>query len=101
MLVDYDFGMDVDIEEGNVVLFVKDYSLPSQSMEPIFVKLATEFDSIYFTMISADEVGDLAEQYNIRSTPTFLFLSSGSALFRIQGAIAEGMLRDKIKHLYQ
>jgi len=101
MLVEYDFGMDMDIDEGKVVLFVKDYSLPSQAMEPVIISLSEHYDDIYFVIVSADELGTLSENYNIRHCPTILFLNDGTALYKIQGVISQNNLKEKIQHIFQ
>jgi thioredoxin 1 len=99
MLVEYDISMDMDINDGLVLLFVKDYSIPSMAMEPIVDKLSEEFDDICFTAISVDDVGELAEEYNIRSSPAILFLDNGNVVYKIHGIITENNLREKVKRI--
>ncbi len=99
MLIEYDMGMDLDIETGLNILFIKDYSIQSQAMEPIIHRLSEEFEDICFTIISVDDINGLGEEYNIRSSPTIIFLQDNSVLTSIQGVITEKLLAEKIERI--
>jgi len=100
MLIEFDNGMDLDTNDGNVILFVKNYLIQSLVMEPIVKKLSEEFDNVCFIIISADDVSSLDEDYNIHSAPSILFINNGTLLNCIQGIIPENILRSKINKTF-
>ena len=75
---------------------------PCKQMGPIVEELAHEMDAskIKIGKLNVDQVGDIAQQYNIMSIPTFLVFKNGQVVDQIVGGMSKEALKEKIeKHL--
>ncbi|CAL8068177.1 unnamed protein product [Calicophoron daubneyi] len=72
---------------GLIVLdFFATWCGPCTEMAPIFKKLSEEHPDVVFLKIDVDKNEDLAEDYNIRTIPTFVFLRGTKQVGRLMGA---------------
>ncbi len=70
---------------------------PCRVMEPVLATLATEYAGrVRVTAVDVDEEQVLAQQYNVRSMPTFVLVRDGREVGRVIGsrprAFLAGML---------
>lgn len=56
---------------------------PRRKISPIFEKLSKAHDSITFVKIDIDEFPEMANEYTVRSVPTFLFLSGKTTVSEV------------------
>ena len=65
-------------------------------------ELAHEWDAskIKVGKLNVDQVGEIAQQYNIMSIPTFLVFKGGQVVEQIVGGMSKEMLKEKVeKHI--
>lgn len=94
------YGQVVNIEESGVLdkhltaavdtcvtlFFTSSTCAPCKLAYPTFDTLAQEHPNALFVKIDINEARDIASQYQIRATPTFMTLSKGSKLDEWTGA---------------
>ncbi|CAH8866168.1 unnamed protein product [Trichobilharzia szidati] len=81
-----------------VIDFYATWCHPCSEIAPIFKELSTRYTKMKFLKIDVDKLEDVAQQYNVRSLPTFVFLRGTLPIDRITGASAQ-KLRDKVQEL--
>jgi thioredoxin len=92
------------IKKGNVVVdFYATWCGPCKAMAPIFDGLAkdTKYSSIVFVKIDVDDARfkEIANRYNIRSIPTFIFFRNGNVVSQ-QGSMSAGAFRNALNSAY-
>ncbi len=69
-----------------VVDFFATWCGPCKHIAPKFEELSKVYPSFTFLKVDVDESAELAETFNIRAMPTFVFLQNGSVVKTIEGA---------------
>lgn len=70
-----------------IVDFYSDTCIPCKRMSPILAALEDQFPSgLYVAKVNVTYEKELVEEYEIRSTPTFLLIKNGEILERFSGA---------------
>jgi thioredoxin 1 len=64
---------------------------PCKNIAPKFEQLSKMFSSVTFLKVDVDESAELAEQFNIRAMPTFVFLHDGKVVKTIEGTDIRGI----------
>lgn len=59
---------------------------PCTQIAPAFKTLADRTPHVNFVKVDVDQATDVAQEYQIRAMPTFLFFRSGQLLQRMEGA---------------
>ncbi len=60
---------------------------PCMTFAPVFEKLQAEYSKNFiFVKVNVDEVGSIAQRYQITGIPTTLFLKGGSIVHKVVGA---------------
>jgi len=77
--------------DGVLLDFTATWCGPCQQMSPMVERLAQEGFPVQ--KVDIDQQKDLAQQYNIRSIPTFVLVVRGQEVTRIVGATSEAQLR--------
>lgn len=72
---------------------------PCRQMSPIVEELALEMDAskIKIGKLNVDEAGDIAQQYNIMSIPTFLIFKNGQVAEQLVGGMSKEALKEKME----
>ncbi len=72
---------------------------PCRTIAPVVDKMAEEFDNrVKIVKIDIDESPQLAQQYEIRGVPTFVFLKNGKEMERVVGvSLNESQFREKLE----
>ena len=79
-------------QEGCVVIdFFATWCGPCKNIAPKFVELAKVYPNITFLKVDVDESAELAEKYEVRAMPTFVFLRDGVQIHKIEGADLKGI----------
>jgi thioredoxin 1 len=74
-------------QEGGVVIdFFATWCGPCKVIAPKFEELSKLFPAIAFLKVDVDESAELAEKFDIRAMPTFVFLRDGMQIHKIEGA---------------
>ena len=60
---------------------------PCMTFAPVFERLQAEYSKNFiFVKVNVDEIGSIAQRYQITGIPTTLFLKAGSIVHKIVGA---------------
>jgi thioredoxin 1 len=102
----------INIDDENCLQFLKneiailnffsDWHMTCLMVHPILEELAEEFsDRIFFGKVDVEEYEKLAERYSIEKVPTLIIFKKGAQVDRIESAISEEALREKISSLVE
>ena len=76
--------LDDLIESNPNTLLILDFYAtwcgPCKRVMPGFLKMAEEYENVYFVKVDVDEADDLSEEYEIAATPTFVYVKDGETL---------------------
>ena len=71
---------------------------PCKMMAPVVEEVAGELSGkVKVGKVNVDDYGDLAQQYNILSIPTFMIFKGGQAVEQFSGAMPKETLVQKLK----
>jgi thioredoxin 1 len=77
--------------------FYANWCGPCRVFAPTFVKLSDKYTNVMFIKVNIDNLNEIAEKYNIRSIPTFMFFETGNSEKPCTEAIIGGK-KDLIKN---
>lgn len=69
-----------------VIDFTASWCPPCKAIAPKYLEFSLQYTDVLFLKIDVDEVGEIAEQYNITSMPTFKFLKNENEIHSFSGA---------------
>ncbi len=70
-----------------IVDFWAEWCVPCRMIAPVLEEISTEYaDRVKVAKVNVDEVGDLAQQYNIISIPTLMVFNGGEVVKQQVGA---------------
>ena len=70
-----------------IVEFYSDSCVPCKRMSPVLAALEKQYpEGLYIAKVNIAYEKELTEEYQVRSTPTFLFLKNGEVVERFSGA---------------
>ena len=75
-----------------LVKFSADWCAPCRAMVPIIEGLRAEFPEVDFVEIDVEEEPKIAQQFNVRSLPTFVLLKDGEIMAQRIGAASRAEL---------
>jgi thioredoxin 1 len=76
-----------------VVDFFANWCRPCKGISPHFEQLAKAFTTVTFLKVDIDESTDLAEAFEVKSLPTFLFFKNGQIVKKLEGADLQGIIQ--------
>lgn len=87
--------------KGNwVVDFWAEWCGPCKILGPTFDAVAGEMKGkVHFGKVDVDAEGELAQQFDVMSIPTLLFIKDGEIVDRAVGALSSGALKQKASEL--
>jgi thioredoxin len=68
-----------------VLYFSAEWCVPCRQMGPIVEELGQD-KGVNFRKVDTDDEYELAQEYRVRSVPTFVYLEDGKEISRTQGA---------------
>ena len=73
---------------------------PCMMFAPVFEKIQKElYQEFIFVKVNVDEVGSIAQEYQITGIPTTLFIKSDKVIHKVVGAVNEEYLRRVLEKL--
>ncbi len=73
---------------------------PCKLMAPVVEELANEMEDAVIGKVNVDEQGELAQNYNVLSIPTFIIFKGGQAVDQFSGAMSKDQLKERVqKHV--
>ncbi len=89
------------IKEGiELVVFWLPLSQPCLSQSPVLLELSQELkDKLRIINVNAQDIPDLALQYDVQAIPTLLLFQDGREVNRFIGVHSKDMLLDVVNHL--
>lgn len=69
-----------------VVDFFATWCGPCKMIAPLLDKFSNEYTSAKFIKVDVDELGEIAQQYEISSMPTIVFFKNGEVVQKVIGA---------------
>ena len=69
-----------------VVDFYATWCGPCKMIAPLLEKFQNEYSNIKFLKIDVDQLGSLAQEYNVSSMPTLILFKNGEEVNRVIGA---------------
>jgi len=92
------FSEIVKSDIPTLVDFYADWCGPCKTMAPVLEQLKHEMgDQVRILKIDIDKSEKVADQFKIRSVPTFLLFKNGEIQWRQSGAIDINTLKSRIK----
>lgn len=84
--------------QGNVVVdFFADWCGPCKMMGPVIDSLSEEMKDVKFAKVNVDTAGELAQRFQVRGIPTFIFFKDGEQVNRISGAAPKDEFQEIIE----
>lgn len=78
---------DALAHDGLVVVdFFATWCGPCKMIAPLLDKFSKEYATAKFIKVDVDEFGEIAQEYEISSMPTVLFLKGGKVVTKVIGA---------------
>ncbi len=94
-------SFDDIIAKGNVVVdFYADWCGPCKRMTPIFCNLSEEFAQVTFIKVNIDDNQSIADRYEVKSIPTFIFFKDGKKVHTINGFKKKPVMRTALKKYF-
>jgi len=90
---------DSFIKKGNVLIdFFAEWCMPCVMMGPVVDELAEKFKGkIKFGKVNIEDNSAIAQKYNVKSIPNFVFFKDGEIKERFIGAISAEDFEEKLK----
>lgn len=76
-----------------VVKFSATWCGPCRNAAPLFAELSLKHSDLVFVSIDVDELPELVAQFDIRATPTFIFMRDKKEIDKLVGANQEDLQR--------
>ncbi|KAL5742273.1 hypothetical protein ACOSP7_029005 [Xanthoceras sorbifolium] len=81
-----------------VVDFASSRSWRGKRIEPAVRDMATKFADVEFVKIDVDELSDVAKEFEVQATPTFVLVKRGKEVDRVVGAKKDELQKKIQKH---
>uniref|UniRef100_A0A0E0L3V5 Thioredoxin domain-containing protein n=1 Tax=Oryza punctata TaxID=4537 RepID=A0A0E0L3V5_ORYPU len=92
--------MEEVAEHGKTVVlkFSAIWCTPCRNAAPLFAELSLKYPDIVFVSVDVDEMPELVTQFDVRATPTFIFMKNNEEIDKLVGGNHED-LQDKFEQL--
>ncbi|KAL6609778.1 hypothetical protein ACP70R_034194 [Stipagrostis hirtigluma subsp. patula] len=79
--------VDEATEDGKtlVIKFSATWCGPCRSAAPVFAELSLKHSDLIFLSVDVDELPELVTQFDIRATPTFIFMKDNKEIDKLVG----------------
>lgn len=87
----------INCKKPVLIDFYADWCPPCKKLSPIVEKVANENSNVKFVKINIDDEEELANNYNISSIPTLLFIKEGNVIEKSVGLISKEQIENIIE----
>ncbi|TVU19972.1 hypothetical protein EJB05_36157, partial [Eragrostis curvula] len=76
----------LDYSAGNIVIkFSATWCVPCRNAAPLFAELSLKHSDLAFVSVDVDELPELVTEFDIRATPTFIFMRDKKEIDKLVG----------------
>ncbi len=87
-------------EDGFVLLdFYASWCNPCSNLAPIIANIAETYSSIKVVKIDVDIFNELADQFDVMSIPTLVYMKDGQVIESSIGLVSENSIKDRLDDL--
>ncbi|MEC8221056.1 MAG: thioredoxin [Nanoarchaeota archaeon] len=83
----------LESDKVTVVDFWAPWCGPCKMFSPVFERVAGEVSDVQFVKVNVDEVGEVAQTYQVMSIPTILLIKDGKVIADKNGAMSDDDLK--------
>ena len=76
--------------------FYSDSCVPCKRISPLLADLEETHDNVYVGKVNIAYDRDLAEKYEVASTPTLIFFKNGAEVKRLHGVVKKAELEEAV-----
>ena len=76
--------------------FYSDSCVPCKRISPLLADLEEAHDNVYVGKVNIAYDRDLAEKYQVASTPTLIFFKNGAEVKRLHGVVKKAELEEAV-----
>ena len=88
-------------ESAMLVEFWAEWCGACKQMEPVFESLAEDHgDEVFFGKVNVDDEREVANEYEVRSIPTIIFVKDGELVDKVIGSQPKEQMEEKIKETF-
>lgn len=85
-----------DTNNKNILYFTANWCPPCKAIKPVYESLSKDYPEVAFGKIDIDENPDAANDYEIRTIPTFVFNQGEKVISKFSGANSEELTQQII-----
>jgi thioredoxin 1 len=91
------FKQEVLDKKGLVLVdFHAEWCGPCKMTDPIIEELSKEMSDVSFAKVDVDQEGEIAQEYNVTSIPSFFIFKDGQVVSQFVGAMGKEGFQDQI-----
>jgi len=101
-LTSVDFDSKISAPNTAIIVdFWAPWCNPCRQMNPILETIAEEFKTrVQFYKLNVDVSPQIAQRFEVRGIPTFIFFKNNQVIHRMSGSQSEEELRDEIEKYF-
>ncbi len=86
--------------DGYVLLdFYASWCNPCSNLAPIIAKIADTYNNVKVIKIDVDIFNELADQFDVMSIPTLVYMNDGQIVESSIGLVSENSITERLAHL--
>ena len=93
-----------EVIQSQIPVFLEFYSdtcIPCKRMSPILAELEVKYGAVKFVKLNVNFGADIAQEYKVMASPTFLLFREGKEINRLRGVVKEEQLVEMIGEVLQ
>ncbi|KAI5656111.1 hypothetical protein M9H77_24904 [Catharanthus roseus] len=92
------FEKGTDSKQLIVVDFTASWCGPCRFIAPVLAELAKKLPHVMFLKVDVDDLEKVAEEFEVKAMPTFLFFKDGKQIDKVVGAKKEELQQKVMAH---
>jgi thioredoxin 1 len=83
----------LESDKVTIVDFWAPWCGPCKMFSPVFERVSEDVSDVKFVKVNVDEVGEVAQKYQVMSIPTILLIKGGEVVAEKAGALSDDDLK--------